>query len=193
MFLIFLAFLFHYSAILAVPLYFLNGNKINIVFFSLLIPAAYLLYFLNFHLSFLIDLIPIPEVKIKYHQYKYLSSLHNAHKGNLFSYLQMSRCLLVYLFLWKWESIHEKNKYFILLLKIYIIAISILVLFFDIPALGARASEMLMPVEMLLIPSIMYIVQPKIMAKLSIIGIGLIFLSLNLFYSKLLTAFFFLK
>jgi hypothetical protein len=184
--LITISFLFHYSAILALPLYFLNGNKLNITFFALLIPAVYLLYFLHFRITYLIDLIPIPEVNIKFHQYKYLSGLHNAQKSNLFSYLQMSRCLLAYIFLWKWKLLQENNEYSVLLLKVYIIAISILVLLSDIPALGSRASELLMPVEIILIPCLMYVFKPKLLGILVIMLIGLMFLSLDLFYSKLL-------
>jgi hypothetical protein len=190
LFLVTLAILFHYSAILALPLYFLKGSKINVLFFALIIPVVYLLYFLHMHITFLIDLIPIPEVSIKFHQYKYLSTLNNAHAGNVFNYLQLSRCCLAFLFLWKWELLQQNNKYSILLLKIYIIAISILVLLSDIPAIGARASELIMPVEILLIPSLMYIIKQKQLATIFVIAIGLLFLSLNVFYSSLLHPYF---
>lgn len=190
LFIITLAFLFHYSAIIALPLYFLNGRKINILLFALVIPVSYLFYFLNLQITFLIDLIPIPEVSTKFHQYKYLSSLHNAYVGNVFNYLQLSRCLLAFLFLWKWDLLQQNNKLSILLLKIYIIAISILVLLSDIPALGARASELLMPVEIILIPFLMYIIKQKQLAIILIIVIGLLFLSLNIFYTSLVSPYF---
>ncbi|MFC2099079.1 EpsG family protein, partial [Bacteroidota bacterium] len=71
--LIIIAFLFHYSAIIALPLYFLNGRKINVLIFSLVIPVSYLFYFLSINVTFLIDLIPIPEINAKFLMYKELS------------------------------------------------------------------------------------------------------------------------
>ena len=188
--LIVLASLFHYSAVLALPLYFLNCEKINITFFALLIPVSYILYFLNIHITFLIELIPIPEITAKFHTYKYLSTLHNAYEGNVFNYLQLSRILLAFLLLWKWELLHFNNKFSIILIKLYVIAISILILFSDIPGISARASELLMPVEILLMPSLVYVVKQKQLAILSVILIGLIFLSLNVFYTGLLSPYF---
>lgn len=185
-----LAILFHYSALIALPLYFLNGRKINILLFALVIPVSYLFYFFNIHITFLIDLIPIPGVSAKFHQYKDLSTLNYAHKVNVLSYLHLSRCLLAFLFLWKWEILQQNNKFSILLIKIYIIAISILIIFADIPAIGARASELLMPVEILLIPYLMYIIKQKQLALVFIIATGLLFLSLNIFYTSLVTPYF---
>jgi hypothetical protein len=65
-----------------------------------------------------------------------------------------------------------------------------LVLFSDIPALGARASELLMPVEIILIPYLLYVFRQKQIALVLILSIAFIFLSLNLFYSSLVTPYF---
>jgi EpsG family len=182
---ILLAFLFHYSSLIALPLYFLNGNKINIFIFAIIIPLSYLFYFLNIHFAYLIDLIPIPEINIKFQQYKFLSTL-NSSKVNVFSYLQLSRCLLAAIFLWKWELLQRNNKFGILLIKIYVIAISLLVLLADIPGLGARASELLLSVEIILIPCLMYVFKQKQLGILIITLIGFLFLYLILLYSRLI-------
>jgi hypothetical protein len=186
---IFIALLFHYSAILALPLYFLNGRKMNTILFALIIPVSYLFYFLNINLTFLIDLIPIPEINMKFQQYKTLSTLYNT-KINVFNYLQLSRILLVYIFLWKWELLQQNSKFSIILIKIYIIAISVLIFLIDIPAIGSRASELLMPVEIILIPYLMYIIKQKQLAIIIIASIGLLFLCLNLFYTSLVSSYF---
>jgi hypothetical protein len=185
-----IAFTFHYSAILALPLYFLDGRKINVTLFVLIIPVSYLFYFLNIHLTSLIELIPIPEVSVKFLQYKNLALLNNAYKGNVFNILQLARCLFVYFLLWKWEILQQNNKYSILLIKIYIIAISILVLLSDIPGLGARASELLMPVEILLIPFLIYIFKQKQLATMSIIVIALTFMTVDIYYYSLVSPYF---
>jgi hypothetical protein len=186
---IFVAFLFHYSSLLALPLYFLNGKKINVTVFAIIIPFSYLLYFLHIHFAYLIDLIPIPEINFKFQQYKQLASLSSS-KANLFNYLQLSRCLLSMVFLWKWELIQERNKYGILLIKIYIIAIALLVFLVDIPGLASRASELLMPVEIILIPFLMYIIKQKQLALAIVAIIALLFLCLDLFYTTLISSYF---
>jgi hypothetical protein len=185
-----LASLFHYSAISALLLYFLNGRKIDILLFALLIPVSYLLYFLNIHITFIIELIPVPAINSKFQIYKYLSTVNNAYAGNVFNWLQISRCLLAFLFLWKCEILQHKNKYSILLIKIYFIAISVLVLLSDVPGIGARASELLMPVEIILIPSLIHIIKQKQLAITAIVLISLFFLCLNIFYSSILTSYF---
>jgi hypothetical protein len=182
---IIIAFLFHYSALIALPLYFLNGQKINVTLFALIIPVAYLLYFLNIHFAYLIDLIPIPEISFKFQQYRHLAVINNS-KANLFNYLQLSRYFLAMIFLWKWQLLQEKNEFSILFIKIYIIAISLLVFLVDIPALGARASELLLPVEIILIPFLIYIIKQKQLGYAIVTSIALLFLYLSLLYSKLI-------
>jgi hypothetical protein len=184
-FIIIIAFLFHYSALIALPLYFLNGQKINVTVFAVTIPVSYLLYFLNIHFAYLIDLIPIPEISFKFQQYRHLAAVNNS-KANLFNYLQLSRYFLAMIFLWKWKLLQEKNIFSILLIKIYIIAISLLVFLVDIPALGARASELLLPVEIILIPFLMYAIKQKQLSYVIISSIALLFLCLSLLYSKLI-------
>jgi hypothetical protein len=93
-------------------------------------------------------------------------------------------------FLWKWELIQERNKYGILLIKIYIIAIALLVFLVDIPGLASRASELLMPVEIILIPFLMYIIKQKQLALAIVAIIALLFLCLDLFYTTLISSYF---
>ena len=186
---VFIAFIFHYSAILALPLYLVNSRKMNILLFAIIIPVSYFFYFFHIQVTFLIDLIPIPEINMKFHQYKTLSTLSNT-KINVFNYLQISRCLLAYVFLMKWELLQANNKFSVLLIKIYIIAISIVILLIDIPAIGSRASELLMPVEIILIPFLMYVIKQKQLALAIVIGIALLFLCLDLFYTSLVLPYF---
>lgn len=186
---ILVAFLFHYSAILALPLYLLNINRINIWFFAIIIPIAYLFYFFHIQITFLIGLIPIPEIQAKFQQYKIISTISNT-KINVFNYLQISRCLMAYVFLWKWELMKENNKFSPILIKIYILAISIVVLFTDIPTIGSRASELLMTVEIILIPYLIYVIKQKWLATIIISMIALLFLCINLFYSSLISGYF---
>jgi hypothetical protein len=125
----------------------------------LLIPFAYILYYSKFNILLLAREIPIPLVQIKLSTYLYWASLNKT--INLFNYVHLSRCLLAFLFLWKWRLIAETNPYSIILTKIYVIAIFIFVAFANIPAISSRISELLMIVEIILIPYLIIILKPK--------------------------------
>jgi len=183
LFLASIAFFFHYSAIVIFPLYFLNGHKLNSKIYLILIPVAYLLYFLKFNLISFFNLIPISLIQIKIHSYYYYASVN---KINLFNYVHLFRCLLAYLFLWKWKLIAETNDYSIILTKIYVIAIFIFVALGNIPSISSRISELLMVVEIIMIPFLTIIMKPKYLSISFVIGIGLAFLSLSLLYTKIL-------
>ncbi len=183
-----LAFFFHYSAIIIFPLYFLNGNKLNIYIYSLLIPISYIIYFSHINVLFFVKYIPIRLIQLKIGSYSYYASIDK--QINVFNYLHLSRCLLAYLLLWKWKLIVEDHTYTVILLKIYIISLFAYVAFANIPAISSRTSELMMVVEIILIPYLYSIIKQKYLASLVIIGIGLAFLSLNLFYVKLLNGYF---
>jgi hypothetical protein len=184
LFLASLASLFHYSALVIFPLYFLKGNKLNALIYLLLIPFAYILYYSKFNLLVLPRVIPIPLIQIKLTTYLYKASLDST--INLFNFILISRCLLAYLFLWKWKLISETNTYSIILTKIYVIAIFIFVAFASIPAISSRISELLMIVEIILIPHLYIIMKPRYLSVSVVIGIAFAFLSFSLLYTKLL-------
>jgi len=151
----------------------------------LLIPIAYILYYSKLNLLFFTNFIPIHLVQSKMNSYFHGASLDNT--INLFNYVHLSRCILAYLFLWKWKLIAETNAFSVVLTKIYVIAIFIFVAFAKTPAISSRISELLLIVEIIMIPFIINILKPKYLSILIVIGIGLVFLSFSLLYTKLLT------
>lgn len=180
-----LAFFFHYSAIVIFPLYLLKVNNINKSYYTILIPLSYLIYFLKFDVFFFTNYIPIPLIQSKLESYKYYTSLNST--INVFNFVHISRCLLAYFFLWKCNFFAETNKYSIILTKIYFIAIFIYLAFAQIPAISSRVSELMIVVEIILIPFLTLTLKPKYLSTLIVMGIGLAFLSFSLFYTKLLT------
>lgn len=184
LFLASLAFFFHYSAIVIFPLYFLNGNSLNRNIYIILIPISYLIYFLKFDVFFFTNYIPISLIQSKIESYKHYASLNNT--INVFNFVHMSRCLLAYLFLWKWKFLAEANVYSVILIKIYIIALFIYVTFAQVPAISSRINELLIVVEIILMPLLTVVFKPIYISILFVFGIGLLFLSFTLFYTKLL-------
>lgn len=180
-----LAFFFHYSAIVIFPLYFLKGDIINLKFYVILIPIAYLIYYLEVNLFFMTKIITIPLIQIKMDSYYYKASINN--NINILNFVQLSRIVLAYLFLWKWQLITETNAFGIILIKIYVIALFIFVAFANVPTISSRVSEFLLIVEIILIPFLYIILKPKYLSHSVVIGIGLAFLSFSMFYTKLFT------
>lgn len=179
-----LATLFHYSALIIFPLYFLKSDKLNRIVYALLIPVSYLIFYSKWNLFFFFDYVPIPLVKIKMSSYFYNASVNNS--INVFNLVHLSRLIIAFLFLWKWKLFTEINSYSIILIKIYILSLFAFVAFGSVPGFSSRISELLMIVEIILIPFLSVLLKPKYLSVPLVIGIGLTFLTFSLFYTKLL-------
>ena len=167
-----LASLFHYSALIILPLYFIRSKSVNIIFYSFLIPTCYLLHFLGIHFSQLLGILNAGEdiqQKILIQQ-EAIGLSNEAPKINLFNIVQILKIILIYVLLWKRKVISKNNVYFNILIKIYIFSIAFFILFADIPVFAFRLSEMYGAVEIILVPMLVYILTPKSYAH------GLIFL-----------------
>jgi hypothetical protein len=181
--LVVLASLFHYSALSFIPFYFLRGDSLNIKLYVFLIPVSYIIYYSKVNLFFFTNYIPIQLVQIKMNSYFHHATVDSS--INVFNMVHLSRCILAYLFLWKWKLMSDSNIYIILLIKIYFIALFIFVAFGSVPGFSSRISELLLVVEIILIPYLAVIMKPKYLSVLITVGIAFVFLSFSLFYTKL--------
>jgi len=186
----FIAFLFHYSALVIFPLYFISPNKINTKLYLALVPAAYIMYFLRIDIFSLINYLPIGLIQAKISSYSFYAEQDAS--INLFNVIQIFRCFVALIFIWKWELLLRHNAYAILLIKIYILGLFVFVAFANIPGISSRISELLLVVEIILIPFIFYICKEKRLARLVITIIALGFLTFSLFYTKLFLGYHFI-
>jgi hypothetical protein len=182
----FFASLFHYSSLIFILFWFLNPISLNLKFFFALIPISYLLHFIGFSPSFYALNFPIEKIQQKLSIYLTIRKSTLAYEAHVFNVVQLFRIATTYILGFYAARIIVINKYFYLILKIYIIALCISVLFADVPAVGARLSELLLIVEILLIPMMYYIFKPKILAQIVIIAIALGFMCLAIFHTKLI-------
>lgn len=176
-----LAFFFHFSALIILLFYFLNSSDINRKVYFALIPLGYLIYFFNINLFFFLDFLKIDLIQMKFESYSTYDS-----DINLFNYLYLSRILLASFLLWKIKLIKEKNEYAILLIKIYFIALFVFSAFASIPGISTRVSELLLIVEIILTPCLLYVFRNKAVANFFIFIIGLVHLCFSIFITKLL-------
>ena len=178
----FAALLFHYSAIIIFPLWFLNKEKPQKILFIGLIIGSYLVR-TTFSLGQSIQYIPIKEIQDRWMLYS--NSLDMA--INIFNVLQLSRvflCIVLFLVI---DKIYKKNNLAIILCKIYALSIAALVLLSDFPVLAFRISEFYQTIEIVLLPMLIYAFGiHRLLGRITVSLIGLCFLFLNVFYNKLL-------
>ncbi|MCE3076899.1 EpsG family protein [Chryseobacterium gwangjuense] len=176
-----LAFFFHFSALIILFFYFLNSKEINKKVYFALIPLGYIMYFSKINLFFFLDFLKIDLIQMKFESY---STYDN--DINLFNYVYLSRILLASFLLWKIKLIKEKNEYAILLIKIYFISLFVFSAFASIPGISTRMSELLLIVEIILTPCLLYVFRNRGVANFFIFIIGLVHLCFSIFVTKLL-------
>ena len=109
----FIATLFHYSAILLFPLYFLTNRhltRIQKYFLYSIVPLSYLIYFLDINL---IATLPIPLIQEKIQIYSVLeeSGTDGMSNVNVFNLFQIAHCLFLYYLLYFYEYLYPKCKH----------------------------------------------------------------------------------
>jgi len=180
--------LFHYSALIVFPLWFLKGNKINKYIYAAVIPLSYIFYFLHVNIiELFIRLLPIEYIQRKYNVYKLLQeqNVDDYNRINVFNYVFLAKCIIFYIILWKSRLVQIQNKYINILLKMQSFSLASFVLFSAMPVFAFRISELFGIVEIITIPFIYYIFNPKLLSRIIIVFIGLCLLLINLFYTKL--------
>ena len=176
-----LGFLFHYSAILILLLWFLP-KKINVKVLALSIFFGYASYFIG--LDF-VKIIPIPGIQEKIEIYLSLQEV-NDDKINVFGYLYLLRIAVFYILLFKYKKLAQKSAYFPLLINMYAISLVVFTVFGSIPAFASRLSELFGMVEIILFPLLVYLFKPRILGSFVVVLLALVFLLINLYYVELI-------
>lgn len=184
--LVFFAVFFHYSALILLPLYFLNGEKLSKRKWLLLIPISYLLFFLKINLTQLIQFVPVSSIQVLYETYVNSLDFWEFDGVNVFNVLILLRCFIAIFFIYFTDKLIEKNRYFIILLKIYILGIFAFVTLTDIPVLSFRISELLFIVEIALIPMFIYVFNERKISYFIPLFLGIFFLYYNFVFLELI-------
>lgn len=145
---ILVAICFHYSAFLFFIIFFLNSHKPHRFLFLCLIPISYIITLAGFtfgaSLGIIFDLNILP---FALHSY-------SDQELNIFNLIQVAHIIICLYAWWKINIISHKYPNVLLFLKLYTIAICLLPLFSDFISVGIRISELLLSVEIILIPMI---------------------------------------
>jgi len=178
-FLIFLATLFHYSSILFLSLWFLKSSNLNKPAYTIAIPLAYLVNFtgtdpLTLVLKFLSLTIYIPKIS----SYLIESEIGDL-KIHIFGLFILSRMTILFYYFRYANIIFQYNKYIYILLKCYGIGIFSYIAFANYPVIAIRICYILLLVEIIIIPTLIYIIKERYVAGMVVICYALLAFAMN--------------
>lgn len=180
-----LAILFHWTALVMIPLWFLSENKIRKNLYYYLIIGSYVFAFLGGSIAEFIPYIPINAIKSAYIGYISTMELNDY---NLFSGLILLKAILAFIFVSQIYKLIQYNKCAIIVVKIYIFSIVSYLVFSTLPVAAARISEFLQVTEIILYPMVIYLFPYKkwILGKFLNLLIGFSLWWFNVYVQKLL-------
>lgn len=182
-----IAILFHNSALLILPLWFITCNKSHKLLYILLIPIAYALTIGGITIGHLAELIPIEAIRLSWQMYQISMENDIGTNINIYNSLHILRCIMCLFLLWNIDRISRYSKIAVLWVKIYVLSLALFVLMSDIPVIAFRVSELYQIVEILLIPTIILIPRYRSIGKYIGISFGFCILYINIFYTQLIS------
>jgi len=158
---IIIAFLFHYSAIIYLPLYFIYNKKLSLIYYFIpllgfvLSITTFSITFINFLISFMPS-----TIGNKIELYMYLTRLHYFPKTNIFNFYYFSLFFLYYFILFNLKSYLSVSNIFYL--KIISYSLFIFYFFSYFPVFSFRFSELYNVVTLILFPNIISCFKDKL-------------------------------
>lgn len=181
---------FHYMAIFLLPLYFLNPSRINKLKYYLLLIIPFIFYMAKIDIFSILALFNLGVFTEKLTFYQGLLDEGLFTKINIFNVITLIQLTLCCIFIYKADYLSTKNKYSLILIKIYVISQSVFILFATMPVFAFRISGLYEIVQIIVLPFLIYIFTPRYVAISIIFAFCLLLLSVNLFHSNLLKPYF---
>ncbi|MXV17379.1 EpsG family protein [Hufsiella ginkgonis] len=182
--------LFHYSILIFVPFYFLDGQSLHKRTYLLLLYVPYLLYFLNINPLTILQSMSLGLISEKIAVYNQMLQMGDGSAINVFNTIFLIQLALCTFLIIKSHVLAEHNKYAFLLIKIYSWSACFFVLFSAIPIAAFRLSEVLQIVQVIVVPFLVYLVRPKYVAMAAVIAFALAFFTFDLYYNEFLFPYF---
>jgi hypothetical protein len=175
--------LFHYSALIAFPLYFLglDLSRRSRIAIALAIPAAIAVRTVGLDILYVI---PIQLVESKIDTYTQLRSFQAA--LNVYNAVYLIKYALLYVFLYFNRPIAEQSRAFPILIKMYALSMFTYIALSYNSAFAMRISELFGIVEILLIPMLVYALRSQLIAVLAVVGLAAGNLVLGIYQTELI-------
>ncbi|WP_421274764.1 EpsG family protein [Aeromonas veronii] len=171
-----IAIMFHYSALIALPVYFMSGKKINVKFYSLLpflgILFAIFLHFLDLAdkaslIKYFSDHLP-SQIGFKLSLYASLLTENTQSEINLFNFFYLSIICFYYFSLWNLNKISKHSEFIFISLKLTGVMIFCFYFFSFFPVMAYRLSEFYGISLVILLPSLAFAFRQVFIAKVFI-------------------------
>lgn len=177
------ALFFHTSSLLMIPLIFINPKKINKYCWYALVLISFVMAILKFNPVKLLLYLPNGYILEKAIEY---TSRGDDFTANVFSIYAMSKLFLLVILLSKSSIVQRNNKYGYLLLKIQTLSCCSLMVLSQNLAAALRISEFYSIADVLLFPLIVTVIKEKKAAKLGLVFLCMIWLSMRIFRYELI-------
>jgi hypothetical protein len=182
--------LFHYSFIVFGFCYFLNSKRINAPLVLGGIAGTYAAVLAGLNATRIFEFVHLGFISDKIETYKMLLEQGMFGGIMLLNPLLLLRFTVLSFMVWNHDILMQKNRYAILLIKIYALSIFFFIAFADLPVLAGRISQLFGIVEVVLVPLVIYILNPKYLSVALAIIFGMLIMYKQLYYSDLLNSYF---
>ncbi len=182
--LIALASIFHFSALVALPIYFLRKNltlAVKVVV-ALAIPAGLIIRQTGIDILLVL---PIDIVKSKIETYTTVG-VYTLSELNVFNSVYLMKYATLYIFLAFSDNISKEAKFFPILLQVYAVSMFCYLAFSFNTTFAMRISELFGVVEIVIIPMLLYAFRTRIMGLGAVLLFAIGNLGLSLYQTELI-------
>jgi hypothetical protein len=181
---------FHYSFLIFAVFYFLDAYDAKPYRYVLLILFAFAAVAAGLNLASLFELIHLGFISDKINAYKLLLDKGLYGDIKIINPLLFLRISILFFFLYHWKQLLAKNRFSLVIIKIYAFSIFSFIALSDLPSLAGRISQLLGIVEVVLVPYLIYILTPRFYSLIIAVVFALLILYKQLYYSDLMTGYF---
>lgn len=177
------AIFFHYSSIIFIFLWFIKKDNYSSILYVILIILAYFLAYTGMDpITLFMKLLPANILNLKSDYFE--KDRAEVLKINILGIFILTRILILSYFIYFSEKIKIHNKFFIILLKFYTLGIIFYITFSRYPEIAVRTSYTLMASEIIIIPTLIYTIIEKKIAKLVVILYSFLTLIFNIYFTS---------
>lgn len=166
---IILAMLFHFSAMVLLPLAVFGNKKLTQTWKYVLWILPLAMYVSPMMSIEILYLLPIPVVQEKLAAYEAIMQSGMWDELNTLNIMALARLFAYYMLLWKYEYLDDKYPYMPLLLKVFCYSICVYVGFSFLPVLATRSQELVGVVDFILFPLLAVLVRPHWLGRTLVI------------------------
>ncbi|MBE6304059.1 MAG: EpsG family protein [Bacteroidales bacterium] len=166
-----LAILFHYSALVLLPLILIGNKPLSRMFLLVLLVLPIALYMTPLASIELLKLVPIPFLQQKLQMYEELMK----YKGgvwsdiNIFNIMAVMRLFAYYMLLWKYDYLSDKYPYMPVFMKIFCYSICMYVGLSFLPPVAMRIEEFISIIDCILFPLLAVLIRPHWLGRMLVI------------------------